>query len=168
MSEESLTNESLTVDGLELDIAYHTSVGSEDHARFRQAANWVANRFQLTRFVVSIAIIDDAAIQKLNCQHLDHDWPTDVISLVYEQGQAAVEGEVIASAETAERVCATAGWSANDELLLYVVHGLLHLAGLDDIDAESRRQMRQAEQECLLALGVAAADHVARSSRIFN
>ena len=156
-------------DCIQLDIAYHTSAVDEDLQRFRQAAQWVADRFSIHQLTASIAIVHDATIQELNCQHLEHDWPTDVISLVYEHQAGVVDGEVIASSETAERVCVAAGWPARDELLLYVVHGLLHLAGMDDVQVADRQQMRQAEQECLLALGVAqAAEHIERSNGIFN
>ena len=84
----------------------------------------------------------------------------DVISFVFEVDEEAgrVEGEIIASADTAARLAPDAQWRTEDELLLYVVHGLLHLAGLDDIEPEDQAEMRAAERDCLLALGVAGAE----------
>ena len=49
-----------------------------------------------------------------------------------------LEGEIVVSIDTARREAADAGWSADDELLLYVVHGALHLAGYCDKDAGGR------------------------------
>jgi len=144
---------------IELEIEYHTPAAAQDDARYHQAAAWIATRYQLGRLNASISIVDDATIHRLNREHLDHDWPTDVISFVFESAGGNVDGEVIASADTAARLALDAGWSAADELLLYIIHGLLHLAGLDDIDPQDRQTMRVAEQACLTALAVPAATH---------
>ncbi len=134
----------------------------DDGARYRWAAEWVAEQYNLQKITVSIAIVDDETIHELNREHLDHDWPTDVISFVFEfnEEHGVVEGEIVASRDTAVRLCSRAGWSAEDELLLYVVHGLLHLAGLDDIDPEDAAEMRGAERDCLLALGVSGLNNI--------
>ena len=150
---------------IELDIVYHLhgqeyGLSSTPDSRIKPAADWIAQQFGLAKLYASIAIVDDETIQQLNAQRLGHNWPTDVISFVLDQDSLSLEGEVIASAETAAKVCVAAGWSAQDELLLYIVHGLLHVAGLDDVEQEDRQEMRQAERECLLAIGVAqAAQH---------
>src|SRR5690606_31695495 len=114
---------------VELDIAYHTDAAAPDDHRYHRAAQWIADRFQFHKLIVSVAIVDDPTIQEVNREHLDHDWPTDVVSFVIDQRDGVVEGEVIASHQTAERVHADAQWSVSDELLLYVVHGILHVAG---------------------------------------
>ncbi|MFN7318494.1 MAG: rRNA maturation RNAse YbeY, partial [bacterium] len=41
------------------------------------------------------------------------------------------------------------GWPAQDELLLYVIHGMLHLVGMDDVEPHLRREMRMAEAKYL-------------------
>ena len=139
---------------IELDVSYHVADASDDSERFRSAAIWVCERYGLASLSASISIVDDPTIHELNRTHLDHDWPTDVISFVFENVNGAVDGEIIASVDTAAKLALKAGWTTSDELLLYVVHGLLHLAGLDDIEEEDRRIMRQAEQACLLDLGI--------------
>lgn len=153
-----------------LDISYHLEDSpssqrafSEDAERFKAAATWIAEQFQLESITASISIVDDPTIHRLNLEYLEHDWETDVLSFVFSSDAGRIDGEVIASADTALRLHAAAGWGAEDELLLYVVHGLLHLAGADDTDNEQRTQMRALEQSCLLALGVdAASQHVQR------
>jgi probable rRNA maturation factor len=61
------------------------------------------------------------------------------------------------------------GWSASDELLLYVVHGLLHIVGYDDISVEQQLEMRGLEQACLLSLGIeAAGQHIQRWEEFNN
>lgn len=143
----------------------------DDSARFRRAAAWIAQRQRLGSLTVSISLVNDSTIRELNREQLGHDWATDVISFVFETEMRAglphVDGEVIASYETAARLAEAAGWSVEDELLLYVVHGMLHLAGLDDVDESLRLAMRQAEQACLAFLEVAGAnDYLNRWERV--
>ena len=152
-----------------MDVAYHLELAGllDDSERFRRAAGLICDAYGIHSLTVSVSIVDDETIHALNLEHLDHDWPTDVISFVFESESGVVDGEIIASRDTAARCAATAGWSVENELLLYVVHGLLHLAGLDDLDEPSAAAMRVAEQECLLSLGIsAAADHISHWSRV--
>jgi hypothetical protein len=57
------------------------------------------------------------------------------------------------AAQTAGRF----GWSARDELTLYLVHGLLHLCGYDDRTSRERRIMRGRERAILAGLGIESA-----------
>ena len=66
-----------------LEINYQITA-ADDRARFQKAAQWVAEQFDIQDFQVSIAIVDDPTIHQLNLEHLEHDWPTDVISFIFE------------------------------------------------------------------------------------
>jgi probable rRNA maturation factor len=68
---------------------------------------------------------------------------------VLDRDEEHLDGEVIASAETASRVGRELNAPADDELLLYVVHGMLHLVGFDDQTPAAARQMRKEEQKIL-------------------
>jgi probable rRNA maturation factor len=105
---------------------------------------------------IGVAIVDDATIHDLNRRHLSHDYPTDVLSYPLEDSPAALEGEIVVSAETARRNAPEYGWSPADELCLYVVHGALHLAGYRDKSPDERQAMRRAEREVLAGLGIEA------------
>jgi probable rRNA maturation factor len=119
---------------------------------------------------ISVALIDDAAMHELNRRHLDHDYPTDVLSFLLDcdemdadktSGDTAdgrpslrgagkrLEGEVIISTETAVQESAKYHWSPRDEIVLYLVHGLLHLCGYDDQTQPERELMRSREQAIL-------------------
>jgi probable rRNA maturation factor len=98
---------------------------------------------------VSLAIVDDETIHALNVQYLQHDYPTDVISFVLEQAAGHLEGEVIVSADMAATVAQEYGWPAQHELLLYVIHGTLHLVGYDDKDPQKKIEMQAAERRHL-------------------
>ena len=64
-----------------------------------------------------------------------------------------LHGEIITSADTAARVAAEIMISEADELLLYVVHGMLHLVGYGDNSSEQRIAMRAAEQKYMALAG---------------
>lgn len=95
---------------------------------------------------LSIAIVDDVTIHGLNRQYLNHDYPTDVLSFLLHVDSEKLEGEVVVSAEMAGHAAAHFGWTAANELLLYVVHGVLHLVGYDDSQDEPRQEMRSREK----------------------
>lgn len=123
---------------------------------------------------LGIAVVDDAEMAELNERHLQHSGPTDVLSFSLDDESAPgwttpdiagdatggsgdrhgrhLEGELVVSAETAHRVAAENGWSSTGELVLYVVHGTLHLCGYDDLSEPPRSLMRQRERELLIQL----------------
>ena len=107
---------------------------------------------------IGIRVTDDSTIHEVNRQHLQHDYPTDVISFAYLAQLPEIEGELIISCDTAHRRAAELAWEADNEMLLYVVHGVLHLTGMDDGQSEPRRQMRHAEAVIMAELGSADFD----------
>lgn len=147
---------------IDLDIGFHVrtldeQLQTELTQKFENAAEWIVQRFRLNSLTISISIVDDPSIHRLNLKHLQHDWPTDVISFAFDDGPDA-NGEIIASWDTAERLSQTARWRPADELLLYVVHGLLHVVGLDDIEPADKVRMRQFEYEFLMDAGILGAN----------
>lgn len=152
---------------------------------------------QVESAVLSVSVVSNEEIHVLNRDHLDHDYPTDVISFQLDYSEdpafdfdddsdeidedsdsdaiedqddqsssasstdlraagAMIEGEVIASAEMAESMAADGRWSTQDELTLYVVHGLLHICGYDDLTDEEKQIMRSRERAIMAALGLKA------------
>jgi len=126
-----------------------------DESRLRAAVARVFADAKISRGEVGVAVLSDIAIRQLNKQYLDHDYATDAISFVLERGTDYVEGEIAVSAETAQREAAHYGWPATDELLLYVVHGALHLVGGDDTTPAGAAAMRRREREVLATFGLA-------------
>src|SRR5947209_17588936 len=90
-------------------------------------------------------------MHRLNRQYLQHDYPTDVLSFVLDQDARAksLDGQIIVSSDYAAREAPRYGWTVDDELLLYVIHGTLHLVGHDDTTTEAKAAMRQAEARYL-------------------
>jgi probable rRNA maturation factor len=125
-----------------------------DVARLEHAVAAVMNGEGIENATISVAVVDDPAIHALNKQYLEHDYPTDVLSFVLEESDEALEGEVIVSVDTAETQAQDYGWSFDEELTLYVIHGSLHLVGYDDHTDEDRNEMRLLEERYLKAIGL--------------
>jgi probable rRNA maturation factor len=107
------------------------------------------------RATISVALVDNASIHRLNLKHLHHDWPTDVISFVLsEPDEPELAGEVIVSAEMAAATASESAADARAELSLYMIHGLLHLCGYDDRRDEDTKLMREREAEALAREGL--------------
>jgi probable rRNA maturation factor len=69
-----------------------------------------------------------------------------------------LEGEIVVSRQTADRVAAEQAWSADDELLLYVIHGMLHLVGFDDHSEADIAAMRDQEKHYLVWMKIPGAE----------
>jgi probable rRNA maturation factor len=139
---------------IRIDIANQQSLLDLDRRRLRSAVKRVLTTEAVSQATISLAIVDDAAIRPLNARYLGHDYATDVLSFALDRSAESLEGEIIVSAETALRNAAQFGWQPADELLLYVIHGALHLVGYDDLAPELLSEMRQRERAHLAHFGL--------------
>jgi probable rRNA maturation factor len=94
---------------------------------------------------LGIVLVDDGAIARLNAQYHHTQGPTDVLSFDYGEGQR----ELIVSVERAVIQARRYRTTPGRELVLYVVHGILHLHGYNDLTAPQRRRMRVAERRLM-------------------
>ncbi len=104
---------------------------------------------------LSVVLTDDATIQSLNREYRGIDRPTDVLSFAQQEGAAPDEGilgDLIISLETARRQAEERGHSLASEVRILLVHGLLHLLGMDHKTDKERIEMARAEQSLLAAL----------------
>jgi probable rRNA maturation factor len=131
---------------LEIDFANRQDQHSVDPARLVAAARLILTAEGVQEGSVSLAVVDDPTIHDLNRRYLQHDYPTDVLSFLLQRDGQRLDGEVIVSADTAATASARFGWSVEDELLLYVIHGVLHLANYDDQTPADQTLMR--DREC--------------------
>lgn len=120
-----------------------------DRRRLRRAVEGVLREAGIVLGEVSVAVVDDPTIHQINRRHLNHDWPTDVLSFLLERTGPLLEAELIVSTETAIAQAAQFGWKPADELLLYVIHGALHLVGWDDHTPKQRAAMEACQAKHL-------------------
>lgn len=141
---------------LTIEIANQQQSHVVDPQRLKRAVRGVLEEGAIRQGEISIAIVDDEQMHALNRQYLQHDYPTDVLSFVldYDPESGGLEGEIIVCADYAAREAERYGWRAEDELLLYVIHGSLHLVGHDDQTPAGQAAMRAAETQHLTRFGL--------------
>jgi probable rRNA maturation factor len=83
---------------------------------------------------IEVSILSDRSIAAVHTRFMDIAGPTDVITFEH--------GEIVLSAQTAARYAAEYGQRLEHELGLYIIHGLLHLNGHDDLAEPAASRMR--------------------------
>lgn len=148
---------------LVIEIADRQSDQVIDLAELQSLLSMVLKAEGVCAAELSVALVSDAEIHTINRDFLNHDFPTDVISFsnspipqgrpqVSWPAETVLDGELVISVDTARRIAERHGWSARRELILYAVHGLLHLVGYDDLTESARPLMRQREREMLILI----------------
>ena len=132
------------------------------------AAGWLESRLQhaarlagVTAGHLSLTFFDDRDMARLHDDYCGDPTPTDVITFDLRDDPAApgiVDGDLALGRDAAVRAAATsgAGRDPRDELLLYALHGLLHLLGENDATDDAYTRMHRREDELLQAIGVGA------------
>lgn len=115
--------------------------------RIKQVAETVLSEEQVADAEITIVLVDDEYIKKLNNEYLNQNDTTDVISFQLEGFQEGdfLEGEIYANENQIERQALEYGVSAENELYRIVIHGILHLIGYDDQTTGEKTTMTKKE-----------------------
>lgn len=107
---------------------------------------------------LSVALVGDATMSRLHRQFLGVPGTTDVITFELEHDARGrpTAGEVVVCVPEARRQAARRGVRVEHELLLYALHGVLHLSGYDDLEPAAHRRMHRAEDRVLTEIGIGA------------
>jgi len=125
-----------------------------DFDKFRELTCQICAQFAVSRATISIAIVDDDAIRKVNSEFLNRDTRTDVISFdLSDEGSEHRVFELVINADKAARESAKRKHSIEAELALYITHGMLHNLGLGDEDSARADEMHAAEDKILQKAG---------------
>lgn len=106
---------------------------------------------------LSLALVNDKTMSALHLRDLGVAGPTDVLTYELDHDPATgrcTSGEVVLCVPEAKRQARPRGTSVENELLLYGLHGLLHLAGFDDRTDRSFRKIHAMEDDILTRIGV--------------
>ncbi|HEX8342732.1 MAG TPA: rRNA maturation RNase YbeY [Tepidisphaeraceae bacterium] len=107
---------------------------------------------------ISLALVGNARMAALHEQFLGIPGPTDVLTfeLDHDARGRVTGGEIVVCVPHAIRTARRLGHRPADELLLYAIHGLLHLCGYDDRTDVDFRRMHRLEDRILTQLGIGA------------
>ena len=134
-------------------ITYNTeNVGMPDIRRrlTSQSVKQVAQSYGRKVGEVAYVFVDDAEILRVNRQYLQHDYYTDIITFDYCEGDT-ISGDLFISLDTVRSNAAELGVPYGQELRRVIIHGILHLCGINDKGPGEREIMEAAENKALEA-----------------
>lgn len=99
---------------------------------------------------LEVALVDDETSSRVHLDFMNVEGPTDVITFHH--------GEIVIGAQVAARQAAEYGEPLAREILRYLIHGMLHLAGHEDENPDERRAMETAQEEIVASLWNAGLD----------
>ena len=97
---------------------------------------------------VGYLFVDDEKILEVNREYLGHDYYTDIITFDYDEGDT-INGDLVISLDTVRSNAALFQKSYEEELHRVIIHGILHLCGLNDKGPGERELMEEAKNRAL-------------------
>ena len=99
---------------------------------------------------IGYMFVDDERILEVNREYLGHDYYTDIITFDYDEGEV-INGDLVISVDTVRSNAAKYGKSYAEELHRVIIHGVLHLCGIND-KGPGEREIMEAEEDKALTL----------------
>ena len=119
-----------------------------DQAKVRDWVRNVAASYQKKVGEIAYFFCDDEKILEVNRQYLQHDYYTDIITFDYCEGNK-LSGDLFISLDTVRSNSELFGTGYNTELHRVIIHGILHLCGINDKGPGEREIMEAAENRAL-------------------
>ena len=117
-----------------------------DTRQLRRIALWaLEERFGDTAFELGIHLVGAAEMARVNGTFLNHEGSTDVITFDQGEGGGGLHGELFICVDDAVAQARRFRTTWQGEVVRYVLHGLLHLHGFDDLEPAARRRMKREE-----------------------
>ena len=119
----------------------------------RVAEELLSKRLELEDAEVGFDFVSDKRMAEINQQYLGHEGSTDVITFPYSESDGPLQGDIFICVDEAIRQSRTFKTNWQQEVVRYMVHGILHLLGEDDLKPELRRKMKRKENRLVEELG---------------
>ena len=135
-------------------ITYNTEGVKMPRFKKREATAWikaVAATYGKKAGEIGYLFVDDEKMLEVNREYLQHDYYTDIITFDYTEGDT-INGDIVISLDTVASNAEQQGTEYNEELLRVVIHGILHLCGINDKGPGEREIMEAAENKALKLL----------------
>ena len=118
----------------------------------KQIASELFAELKIAEADLGIALVSAKEMATVNWQFLQHEGATDVITFDHESTRTKLHGELFICIDIAMAQAKEFKSSWQSELVRYVVHGVLHLLGYDDLKPELRRKMKREENRLVRLL----------------
>ena len=132
-------------------ITYNTDGVKMPSIKKRENTAWVkavAASYGKRVGEIAYIFVDDAKILEVNRQYLGHDYYTDIITFDYCEGDV-ISGDLFISLDTVRTNAEQVGATYEEELHRVIIHGILHLCGINDKGPGEREIMEAAEDKAL-------------------
>ncbi len=132
-------------------ITYNTDGVKMPKIRKRENSAWVkavAASYGKRTGDIAYIFVDDEKILEVNRQYLQHDYYTDIITFDYTEGDV-ISGDLFISLDTVRTNAEQVGAPYEQELHRVIIHGILHLCGINDKGPGEREIMEAAENKAL-------------------
>lgn len=135
-------------------ISYNTVNVKMPAIRRRDTSAWVkavAASYGKKVGEIAYIFVDDEEILRVNREYLQHDYYTDIITFDYDEDDT-ISGDLVISLDTVRSNAELFGKPYDEELHRVIIHGILHLCGINDKGPGEREQMEAAENRALALL----------------
>ncbi|MBQ5577670.1 MAG: rRNA maturation RNase YbeY [Prevotella sp.] len=132
-------------------ITYNTDGVKMPNIRKRDTNAWikaVAATYGKKVGEIGYLFVNDEKILEVNREYLGHDYYTDIITFDYDEGDI-INGDLVISLDTVRTNAELFGKEYDEELHRVIIHGILHLCGLNDKGPGERETMEEAENKAL-------------------
>ncbi len=132
-------------------ITYNVEGAKMPKIKKRETTAWikaVAKSYGRRVGEVGYMFVNDDKILEVNREYLGHDYYTDVITFDYDEDDV-VSGDVVISLDTVASNAQLFNKTYEEELYRVIIHGILHLCGINDKGPGEREQMEAAENKAL-------------------
>ena len=103
---------------------------------------------------IGYLFVNDEKILEVNREYLNHDYYTDIITFDYDEDDT-ISGDLVISLDTVRSNAELFGKTYEEELYRVIIHGILHLCGINDKGPGEREMMEAAENKALAMLSLA-------------
>lgn len=135
-------------------VTYQTDGTTMPSIKKRETTNWirrVAASYGKKTGEIAYIFCSDEKILEVNRQYLQHDYYTDIITFDYTEGDV-ISGDLFISLDTVRSNSQQFKTDYDEELHRTIIHGILHLCGINDKGPGEREIMEQAENKALAML----------------
>ena len=135
-------------------ITYNSENIKMPRLKRRETSVWietVAATYDRRIGEIGYMFVDDEKILEVNREYLGHDYYTDIITFDYDESDV-LNGDIVISVDTVRSNAEQFGKSFDDELHRVIIHGILHLCGINDKGPGERELMEAAEDRALTLL----------------
>ena len=140
-------------------ITYNTDGVKMPKIKKRETTAWikaVAAEYGRKTGEIGYMFVSDEKILEVNREYLGHDYYTDIITFDYDEG-GTINGDIVISLDTVRSNAEALGKTYDEELHRVIIHGILHLCGINDKGPGEREIMEAAENKALALLPAIAA-----------